>query len=276
LWDGGLVLYGALVGGAIGYFAYDYFVLRRFIVSRWKMLDVVAPCVALGIAFGRIGCLCTGCCYGNIVCEHSPSLHFPAFSPAWEKMVKLGYQSPYGFVLKEGTFEVAGVEPGSAAADADLRPGDEIVAVNGAARRDMDRGMILDHGLLSLTVLRGNEAPVTLVFTPKSTGVNPTQLFETISMCLLLFFLLSYFPFRRHDGELMVLFMVGYGVHRYLNEMLRVDTDPVVFGLTLSQNISIALLAAAAILAYVVWHRPLITDTPPPPAPVLVPESNAG
>jgi len=271
LWDGGLVLYGALIGGAIGYFAYDYFVLRKFGVSRWKMLDVVAPCLALGVALGRIGCLCTGCCYGNIACEHSPAIHFPADGMAAQKMIQLGYQSPYGFILKEGTLEIEAVEPNSAAAEEGLRPGDEIVKVNNKAPVNLDKSDLIDGGL-TLTVGRGS-AFQTITFEPKTIGVNPTQIFETISMVLLLFFLLSYFPYRRHDGELMVLFMAGYGVHRYLNEMLRTDTDPVAFGLTLSQNISIAVLLAAAVLAFFVWRRPPISKTPPmPPAPVTVSE----
>ena len=53
-----------------------------------------------------------------------------------------------------------------------------------------------------------------------------------------------------------VLFMLGYGVHRFLNEMLRTDTDPVAFGLTLSQNVSLVVLAVALLLGLWVRHRP--------------------
>ncbi len=88
--------------------------------------------------------------------------------------------------------------------------------------------------------------------------MHPTQIYETISMCLLLFFLLSYFPYRRWRGELMVFLMFGYGVHRFLSEMLRLDNDPGWFGLTLSQNISILVLAAGVILAIIVYRRPPI------------------
>ena len=30
----------------------------------WSMADILAPSIALGHAFGRVGCLMTGCCYG--------------------------------------------------------------------------------------------------------------------------------------------------------------------------------------------------------------------
>jgi len=80
-------------------------------------------------------------------------------------------------------------------------------------------------------------------------------------MCLLLFFLLSYYPYKRHDGELMVLLMVGYGVHRFLNEMLRLDVDPGIGALTMSQIISLFVLAGAVILAVAVWRRPKVAPT---------------
>ena len=66
---------------------------------------------------------------------------------------------------------------------------------------------------------------------------------------LLLFCLLTaYYPFRRQPGEVMILFMMCYAVHRFLNEMLRNDTDPVALGMTLSQNGSILVFAAALLL----------------------------
>ena len=101
-----------------------------------------------------------------------------------------------------------------------------------------------DSGI-TFTVVRDGANLTLPAFTPVSIGVNPTQIYETISMCLLLFFLLSYFPYRRRDGELMVFFMFGYAAHRFLDEMLRLDVDPGKFGigLTLMQEISIAMLA---------------------------------
>ena len=263
LWDGGLVLYGALIGGALGYFAYDFFILRKHNVSKWKMIDVIAPCIALGVALGRIGCLFTGCCYGNVACPPSAPVHFPLGSPAWGKMVKLGYQSPYGFLLKHGTNEVEGVDVGSKAEEAGLRRGDNIAQVNGAPVTPLNPVAPVD-GEFRLDVLR-DDGTQTVTFTPTSIGVHPTQIYETISMCLLLFFLLSYYPYKRRDGEVLVLLMLGYGVHRFLNEMLRTDTEPVAFGLTLSQNVSIAVLAAALVLAYVVWCRPPISALRPTP-----------
>jgi phosphatidylglycerol---prolipoprotein diacylglyceryl transferase len=81
-------------------------------------------------------------------------------------------------------------------------------------------------------------------FTPRSLGLHPTQIYESISMVLLLFLLLSFYPFRRHDGQVFEVFLVGYAVHRFLNEILR--TEPVEgLNMTLSQNFSLLFLLAA-------------------------------
>ena len=53
----------------------------------------------------------------------------------------------------------------------------------------------------------------------------------------------------------MVLLMLCYGVHRFLNEMLRIDNRIEFDGLTFSQNVSILVLIAAAVLAYFVFRR---------------------
>jgi phosphatidylglycerol---prolipoprotein diacylglyceryl transferase len=57
----GLVWYGGLIGASLATIVHA----RRAKVSLWKLADVIAPTIALGHAFGRIGCLMTGCCYGR-------------------------------------------------------------------------------------------------------------------------------------------------------------------------------------------------------------------
>lgn len=60
-WEGGLVFYGGLVGACVACWLYVRF--KRLPI--WKLADVLAPSIPLGQAFGRIGCLCYGCCYGK-------------------------------------------------------------------------------------------------------------------------------------------------------------------------------------------------------------------
>ena len=58
---GGLVWYGAFLFGLI---AAAWFV-RVNKINFWAMGDLFAPYIALAQAFGRIGCLLNGCCYGS-------------------------------------------------------------------------------------------------------------------------------------------------------------------------------------------------------------------
>ena len=70
---GGLVYYGGLIGSTIAGLA--YLAWKKFPV--WKITDILAPSIALGSVFGRIGCLMNGCCYGY-KCDLPWAIHFPA------------------------------------------------------------------------------------------------------------------------------------------------------------------------------------------------------
>ena len=128
-------------------------------------------------------------------------------------MMERGYQTPLGFLFDGDSLRVGIVEPGSPAARRGLKPDDVIVEVNGNPASRKDQGSLAAN--VQLTVIRNDRRISLPAFQPTSIGLYPTQIYETISMLLLLFFLLSYFPFRRGDGELMVFLMLGYGVHRF-------------------------------------------------------------
>ncbi|SHK05927.1 Prolipoprotein diacylglyceryl transferase [Clostridium cavendishii DSM 21758] len=56
----GFVIYGAIIGGAIGVYLY----CRKKSWSFLDIFDMVVPGVAIAQGFGRIGCFLAGCCYG--------------------------------------------------------------------------------------------------------------------------------------------------------------------------------------------------------------------
>lgn len=56
----GFVVYGGILGGILASFLY----CRRTRTSFITYADLLMPEVALAQAFGRIGCLLAGCCYG--------------------------------------------------------------------------------------------------------------------------------------------------------------------------------------------------------------------
>ncbi|WP_020473204.1 prolipoprotein diacylglyceryl transferase family protein [Zavarzinella formosa] len=98
---------------------------------------------------------------------------------------------------------------------------------------------------LDMKVERQGQEAIIPAFTPRTLGLHPTQIYESISMLLLIGFLLAYYPLRRHDGQVFTLFLACYAVHRFLNEILRNDTPIEGFGMSLSQNISVLILIAA-------------------------------
>jgi prolipoprotein diacylglyceryltransferase len=126
---------------------------------------------------------------------------------------------------------------------------------------------------LTLTVQHaGQSQPEEISFVPRTVSLYPTQLYETVSMVLLIFVLVAYYPFRRHDGQLMVLCMIGYAIHRFINESLRIE-PAVGLGLTLSQWGSVVILTAAVgielYLRRVMPSRWAAAPPSPPPAPTV-------
>ena len=176
-WEGGNVFYGCIMGGLTGTLIYYW----RHPFPFLKMADAVAPALAIGVFFGRLGCHLNGCCHGAVT--QSPwAVRFPVGSHAWTAHV--------------------------------------------------------DQGLLPL------EAPWSL-------PVHPTQLYASLGGLILLVGLLAYFPFRRRYGEVMALLMIAYPITRWPIEILRGDDPGVFAGITISQLISLGLLA----FGLVVWHR---------------------
>jgi phosphatidylglycerol:prolipoprotein diacylglycerol transferase len=84
-WKGGVVYYGGIVGGVAAFFF--YWKLRPFPVRPY--MDVLAPSIAVGTLFGRLGCFLNGCCYGDL-CRLPWGVSFPVNSPPWLQQVHLG------------------------------------------------------------------------------------------------------------------------------------------------------------------------------------------
>jgi phosphatidylglycerol:prolipoprotein diacylglycerol transferase len=61
LWQGGLTLYGGIVAGTVA----GLLTARQAGLPMWIVADALTPSLALGTAFGRVGCFLNGCCYGR-------------------------------------------------------------------------------------------------------------------------------------------------------------------------------------------------------------------
>jgi phosphatidylglycerol:prolipoprotein diacylglycerol transferase len=239
IWEGGLTFYGGFLMAVLA--TVGYLLVARLPILYW--LDILAPSVALGEAFGRLGCFLNGCCYGG-TCPPGWGFAWPAGTIPWEHYADL------------------------ALATSGLGPADMGGAVTGA-------------------LATAWHAPV----------IFPTQLISFTNAMLLFLVLYAMFPFKRRHGQVLVMFVLLYGISRFLLECLRADeADAYLLGLptllsalgqngaagrlpllTISQNLAILMVAgsvtALALLAR--SRRPqLQASYAPPPSPMACAEAS--
>ncbi|MDN3510209.1 MAG: prolipoprotein diacylglyceryl transferase [Candidatus Jettenia sp.] len=73
IYEGGLVYYGGLFAGIIAACIF----IRKYQLPFLKILDIIAPSVALGLGIGRIGCFLNGCCFGKLASHIPWAIEFP-------------------------------------------------------------------------------------------------------------------------------------------------------------------------------------------------------
>ncbi len=248
--EGGLVVYGALIGATL---SFVWFV-RRHRLPPLALADLIAPSLLVGLAFGRVGCLLNGCCYGGET-EVPWAVSFPQESPAY--MDQVGAGRFFGLRLAEKTgnepqLVVSEVEENSIAARAGLTAGEKLASINGRQVQNLAEAQnaiviaSLDRVPLRLETAAGETFKLASVELPaRSRPVHPTQVYSVINAALLAWVLWSFFSFRRRDGEVAALMLTVYPISRFLLEMIRIDESGVFgTGLSISQNISIAIFLA--------------------------------
>ncbi|CAN5425551.1 hypothetical protein BH09PLA1_BH09PLA1_16720 [soil metagenome] len=118
LWDainirsGGLTYYG---GFLLAFPALVGYAIKKKLPLRLGM-DMVAPCLMIGLGFGRIGCFLNGCCYGA-VCDVPWSVTYPYDSIAYDEQVQRGQIVAPPELINESTDRL--VKP----AELNARPG---------------------------------------------------------------------------------------------------------------------------------------------------------
>ena len=87
IWNGGLVYWGGFVGGLVACVVYAK--IKK--IPMLYFLDIIANVIPLIQAFGRIGCLFAGCCYGKLMnSQNSFGLRFPPGSVAFDTLIDSG------------------------------------------------------------------------------------------------------------------------------------------------------------------------------------------
>jgi phosphatidylglycerol:prolipoprotein diacylglycerol transferase len=253
--EGGLVIYGCVLCGAIGLIAF----VRTHKIPGFALADLMAPGLMIGIAFGRIGCFLNGCCFGG-VCELPWAMRFPAGSPPYIRQAERG--ELYGIEIavdpnaprNKSPVVVGSMVAGARTTGQAIQPGDRIDSVNEQPIHSIDdaRQALVEAATageeVDLETSRGQvilEPPRDV--TRASLPVHPTQLYSVLDAALICLFLLAYEPLRRRDGEATAWTCTLYPITRFLIETIRTD-EPGVFGtgMTIAQNISLCILVYAA------------------------------
>jgi phosphatidylglycerol:prolipoprotein diacylglycerol transferase len=212
--EGGLVFYGGLILSTVVGLWYG---LRKKLPIR-RSMDIAAPCMMLGLAIGRVGCLLNGCCHGD-VCDSPFGVRFPYDSPAYIEHVDQDLIDPPRELLQP-------LPDGSA--------------------NLMTRKQALAEPLTR--AIAGRE---------RSLPVHPTQIYSTVTALLACGALLAYFGIAS-PGQVFALMMILEGLGRFALQMLRVDPAIASLGplpLTASGLIAAGLVAGGVVMWAAVRHK---------------------
>lgn len=228
--SGGLTFYGGFILAAVAIALY----------LRWRKIpvrlsaDIVAPCVMLGLAFGRVGCLLNGCCWGQ-VCDPDKvpwAVRFPYGSPAFNAHFEEGELDALPFPLM--VFE--------------QRP-------DGLVPR-----------LLTKAELAEDPAAPELARRTRSLPVHPTQVYAVIDALLIMAICLAYLRLPRSAGQVFALMLLLYGTARFIEETLRVEPAVKLLGWDPNFSYSMWISVLMMVLGTVTWLVLQRLYVPAPPA----------
>jgi phosphatidylglycerol---prolipoprotein diacylglyceryl transferase len=194
LWDainlrsGGLTFYGGFLLATPCTIAYG---LIKKVPIRLGM-DIVAPCLMIGLGFGRIGCLLNGCCYGAEAVEHK---------------VPWALEYKYGSNAYVDEFEKGKVHPPK-----------ELTATT-------EDGRVV---LLQPQVVEKDPVLRAMAEKEHSEPLHPAQVYSTITAWIIAALLVAYFTMPHVPGRVFALMLIIEAPARFLLEMLR--SEPPVVG----------------------------------------------
>jgi phosphatidylglycerol:prolipoprotein diacylglycerol transferase len=265
---GGFEFYGGFIGAFLACFV--YLLIKR--VSIRLYADMATPPLLMGMGLGRIGCFLFGCCWGATCPTAMPwAVEFPFASPPhqsqWEeRQVTL----PAELI----TVDLIGRGAPMPRDALDLKPEtikqlneriDKLAARLTKAKTQGDQEEI-EIAAYRLARVRSGIVPLLAHFEEfgnephelkemaashryTSLSVHPAQLYSAVGPLLLAWLTYAYFNRRKRHGTVMILGMGLYAVERFLEEMVRSDNPVDTFGLTVSQGVSVVIVAVV-----VLWY----------------------
>ncbi len=244
IWSGGLEFLGGFIGATIVMIIY----FRRHNESVLRFLDILAPALMFGLAFGRVGCLMNGCCFGS-----PTDLPWAITFPALNSHTSMGCQGhtadQYSIPFENQIND-----------DDDRNRGPLVVLGDDYYAIYLDNNnkpVKLPKPISELTpqqIAKLNDG------TYKMVPVHPTQTYSTVNALLISAILTLLWRYRKKDGQIFAVMIILYGVSRYLIESIRSDSPIEFTGLTISQNLSVVSVAlGVALLIWLKLKAPLQT-----------------
>ncbi|RYG85059.1 prolipoprotein diacylglyceryl transferase [bacterium] len=182
--SGGLTYYGGVLLATPVCIAYGLW--HKIPIARG--MDIIAPCLLIGLGLGRVGCFLNGCCWGA-TCDAPWAVTFPYDSPAYDAHVEEGLVKP---------------RPDALWIEAD------------------PLGKTRGHWATYEEVARNTELKP-IAAAARSAPVHPTQLYSTVAALLLAGTLVAYFTLAPAPGRVFALMMMLEGLTRYTIETLRIE-----------------------------------------------------
>lgn len=240
--SGGLTYYGGFLLAFVAVLGYG---LYKRVPVRLGM-DIIAPCLMIGLGFGRIGCYLNGCCYGAET-NVGWAVQFPYHSDAYLEQAHNGeIRVPADLLDRDG-------QPMSV----EQIQSDKMISPE--QREHLLAEAASQHAL----------------------AVHPAELYSTFTAWLIAAFLLAYFTMPHAPGRVFALMLIVESISRFLLEEVRAEPVFTLFGkhifgtMSYSMVLSIPLLLLGIAL-WIVFGWMARRDTAGQPASPAFPVAAAG
>ncbi len=288
---GGLVFYGGFLLAVLC--ALVYLVWAKHSIRLY--LDILAPSLMVGLAFGRMGCFLNGCCWGAPTQKVPWAVTFPygwestPFMEHWQKGLVgvpeqlLYHPSNYNLpvpihrehigmsaeALRAPQQKLEQAQEALQQARKDGQAPEKIASLQEEVTRarklaDQQRKDYFDlaYAYEKYGLTPGDVTELASHY--RSLPVHPTQLYAIVDALLIALLLHVVFMRRRHQGMVFGLVFLFYGIGRFLEELIRGDNPAdwrlLGMNLTMSQVISIVTFALAVVYLVILYRLPA---TPP-------------
>lgn len=257
LTEGGLVIYGGVIGGLVGAITYCW----RHQLKILAVADLVAPGFLMGQAVGRIGCLLHGCCFGGVCTAELPAIYFPHGSIPYQsqlangRLLGLQLDPPSRFPSK-----VTLVEQDSVAEELGIQEGQtvdfiEFAPVPPESNQGDPTKPLEIYSEISVDGERYTFLPPQLPSTSRAT--HPSQIYSAINAFLLCALVWLLQPLPRRDGMVFCVAVILYTTARFLLEGIRSD-EAAQFGtgLSIAQNFSVLAILVCVVGLVIIQRKP--------------------